>query len=641
MASVLHRLRDDDSELARRVAAGDGQRVRDPRRAPSQRAHALRRHAAAPLRARRRGRRAGRAHPRPRRAARRRRPDELRPWLFRLTRNRAIDEVRRKRWGDEGLDSDHAFTGDRREDPDTVLRRKESIRRLVEDLADLPVRQRTALLARELDDQTPEQVAAQLGVSVMAAQKLASRARENLVRTRDARDAECPDIRVALLDSHERGVRPSEHALRHVKGCDACRAYQRDIRRLTPAAARAQPGIRPAAARGGRVSSSAAAATKTAAGGAPPRRARRDRRDRRAESPTSIRPAIRRRFGCSASATPRAARSREAGRYPEGLDRRHRARALPAGPSTKPRDRQTAAGVTLPCPAGMRYSGLQLPERRWPSWSPDPRRRSRAYRRAPGSRSGHGGLSPPVVITVGINCRLPGSPTARSPPYKSKLRRALLRGERRLGHVCARRATAFEPAAHARSAGRSDYLFARRPRRDPAPQRGRHLGERHLRRRPVDRGLDEDQRSVPVMPSWSRRRSAMPRRCARSRDRCRRAACERLADDPRDLHLRHPDDARDLGLREILGEAQAQDLAVALAEHLDGAVEQDAQLGTLELEVAAADRVGQRHVLARRLVERARAAGARALDRRTGPPRRARRPRPRAPSRSASGRSST
>ncbi len=40
-------------------------------------------------------------------------------------------------------------------------------------------------------------------------------------------------MRAALLDAHERGVRPSEHALRHVKGCDACAAYQKDLRRLT------------------------------------------------------------------------------------------------------------------------------------------------------------------------------------------------------------------------------------------------------------------------------------------------------------------------------------------------------------------------------------------------------------------------
>src|SRR4051794_33977263 len=159
-------------------------------------------------------------------------PDELRPWLYRLVRNRTIDEARRARWGADALDDDAVVAGDR-EDPEAVLRRRETLRRLVDDLADLPVRQRTALLARELDDQTPEQVAAQLGVSVPAAQMLATRARENLVKARAAHDADHDDIRAALLDAHERGVRPAEHVVRHVKECDACRAYQRELRRLT------------------------------------------------------------------------------------------------------------------------------------------------------------------------------------------------------------------------------------------------------------------------------------------------------------------------------------------------------------------------------------------------------------------------
>ncbi|HEV7882120.1 MAG TPA: sigma-70 region 4 domain-containing protein, partial [Solirubrobacteraceae bacterium] len=93
--------------------------------------------------------------------------------------------------------------------------------------------QRTALLARELDGQSTEQVAAQLGVSVPAAQMLATRARDNLLKARAARDAGHEEIRAALLDAHERGTRPSEHVLRHVKGCDACRAYQRGLRRLS------------------------------------------------------------------------------------------------------------------------------------------------------------------------------------------------------------------------------------------------------------------------------------------------------------------------------------------------------------------------------------------------------------------------
>jgi Sigma-70, region 4 len=113
------------------------------------------------------------------------------------------------------------------------VRRRETVRRLVEDLADLPVGQRTALLARELDGRTPEQVAGQLGVSVAAAQMLATRARQNLIRAREARDADCADVRASLLDARERGVRSSEHALRHTRGCPSCTAYQQDIRRLS------------------------------------------------------------------------------------------------------------------------------------------------------------------------------------------------------------------------------------------------------------------------------------------------------------------------------------------------------------------------------------------------------------------------
>jgi len=230
MASVLHRSQ-HDSELARRVSHGDAAAFAT---LDTRHRKALTRYAGTLLRRSEHDAEDVvqdvliRAHQALRAGDV---PDELRPWLYRLARNRAIDEVRRKRWGDESLDGE--LTGPGHEDPDSVLRRKETVRRLVEDLADLPVRQREALLARELDGRSPDQVAAQLGVSVMAAHKLATRARENLIRTRDARDADCPDIRASLLDAHERGARPSEHASRHVRGCDACGAYRRDIRRLS------------------------------------------------------------------------------------------------------------------------------------------------------------------------------------------------------------------------------------------------------------------------------------------------------------------------------------------------------------------------------------------------------------------------
>src|SRR4051812_49497651 len=76
---------------------------------------------------------------------------------------------------------------------------------------------------------------------------------------------------------------------------------------------------------------------------------------------------------------------------------------------------------------------------------------------------------------------------------------------------------------------------------------------------------------------------------------------ERLADEAGDLHLRHADLARDLRLREVLLEAQPQDLAVAGGEDVEGAVVEHADLGAAELRVGDADRVGERRVLADRL----------------------------------------
>ena len=233
MPLLLQRSRPDDAELARRVAAGDGAAfaaLDDRHRKP------LVRYARTLLRRSEHDAEDVvqdvliRAHAA---IAAGDGPDELRPWLYRLTRNRAIDEVRRARWGEESLGDEAAAMRDERAEPEAVLRRKESIRRLVDDLADLPVRQRTALLARELDGQSAERVAADLGVSVPAAQMLATRARENLLKTRAAREADHADIRAALLDAHERGVRPSEHVLRHVAGCDACQAYRRDLKKLS------------------------------------------------------------------------------------------------------------------------------------------------------------------------------------------------------------------------------------------------------------------------------------------------------------------------------------------------------------------------------------------------------------------------
>ncbi|HEV2777251.1 MAG TPA: sigma-70 family RNA polymerase sigma factor [Solirubrobacteraceae bacterium] len=360
MPPLLQRSRPDDAALARRVAAGDGaafaaldERHRKPlvryarsllRRSEHDaedvvqdvliRAHAVLRE--------------GRA------------PDELRPWLYRLTRNRAIDEVRRARWGEESLGDEAAGLHDEREEPEAVLRRRESIRRLVDDLADLPVRQRTALLARELDDQTPEQVAEQLGVSVPAAQMLATRARENLLKTRAARDADHADIRAALLDAHERGVRPTEHVRRHLEGCDACRAYQKDLRKLSKSLHALHPvfglpllagAAKLVGAGGGKAAAGAAAALVIAATGGVVVLAS-DNRSSGEPAPfvlKGIKPL-----------TGRAVNTGDA--IPRGTALVTARVRVPAG---APQDGERRS-VTLACPAAMKVAGLQAPEQRFP-----------------------------------------------------------------------------------------------------------------------------------------------------------------------------------------------------------------------------------------------------------------------------------
>ena len=56
-------------------------------------------------------------------------------------------------------------------------------------------------------------------------------------------------------------------------------------------------------------------------------------------------------------------------------------------------------------------------------------------------------------------------------------------------------------------------------------------------------------------------------------------ARDRLADDARDLHLRDADPLADLGLREVLGEAQAQDLALARRDDPHDVLDGGAVLG--------------------------------------------------------------
>lgn len=116
---------------------------------------------------------------------------------------------------------------------------------------------------------------------------------------------------------------------------------------------------------------------------------------------------------------------------PEGLTVVTARVRLPAGPRTRPGPRGESPSITLPCPAGMRFAGLQLPPE-----GTIPIAFNIPADTIPGSSTGaqiqiaHGGLHRPLVATVGINCRRPdanGSIATEPRPLRS--------GER-IGHVC-------------------------------------------------------------------------------------------------------------------------------------------------------------------------------------------------------------
>lgn len=155
----------------------------------------------------------------------------LRPWLYRVARNRCVDALRRPRQP-AGQDVTE-LASVRDQDPVAASEQRESLRRLVTDVGRLPEQQRSALLLRELSGMSYADVAEVLGVSVPAVKSLLVRARVGLAAALEARDAACSAIRGELALAHERGMRPNAIARRHLRDCAGCREYRAQIRGLS------------------------------------------------------------------------------------------------------------------------------------------------------------------------------------------------------------------------------------------------------------------------------------------------------------------------------------------------------------------------------------------------------------------------
>jgi RNA polymerase sigma factor (sigma-70 family) len=103
----------------------------------------------------------------------------LRPWLYRIAHNAALNALR-----DRGLRHDELDEHiDGVERPDQALERAQGLRDVLVLVQALPERQRDAILLRELEGRSYEEIAAALGVTGGAVRQLLNRARNSLRST--------------------------------------------------------------------------------------------------------------------------------------------------------------------------------------------------------------------------------------------------------------------------------------------------------------------------------------------------------------------------------------------------------------------------------------------------------------------------
>jgi RNA polymerase sigma factor (sigma-70 family) len=148
----------------------------------------------------------------------------VKPWLYRIAHNEAISILRRRRPSEPlGAATEASVPG-----PEVAADERSRLDQLVRDLRSLPERQRGALVMRELNGLDYDEIADALAISPVAARRAVFDARTALHEAADGRDVECGSIRRSLSDGDRRSLR-ARRIRAHLRSCDACASFQRDI----------------------------------------------------------------------------------------------------------------------------------------------------------------------------------------------------------------------------------------------------------------------------------------------------------------------------------------------------------------------------------------------------------------------------
>jgi RNA polymerase sigma factor (sigma-70 family) len=163
----------------------------------------------------------------------------VRPWLYRIARNRSLNHLRKAQAiGVDSMDvhlSEHGLTT-----ADKVHKREE-FRQLMSDVQDLPETQRTALLLREIDALSYEQIAEAMETTVPSVKSLLVRARVGLAEAAEARQLTCEEVRDELGEVAEGLRRTTPPVRRHLRTCDRCQVFRKQLRQTNRALAAVFP----------------------------------------------------------------------------------------------------------------------------------------------------------------------------------------------------------------------------------------------------------------------------------------------------------------------------------------------------------------------------------------------------------------
>ena len=152
----------------------------------------------------------------------------LRPWLYRIARNRSLNHLRKP-------------TADAQESMDMVpaveasstaerVHNREEFRQILGDVNKLPETQRSALLLREMDALSYEEIAAAMETTVPSVKSLLVRARISLAEASQARLLTCNEVHVELSEAAEGLRKVSAPVRRHIRECDECADFRSKVR---------------------------------------------------------------------------------------------------------------------------------------------------------------------------------------------------------------------------------------------------------------------------------------------------------------------------------------------------------------------------------------------------------------------------